>query len=58
MSAGRLILKIGHNIQQHSVILVRGGRSQDCPGVRYHAIRGACDVVGSLLLPVRGKDSC
>ena len=36
---------IGHNIQQHSVVLVRGGRSQDCPGVRYHLVRGAMDLV-------------
>ena len=38
----------GHNIQQHSVVLVRGGRSQDCPGVRYHLVRGAFDLVSSL----------
>ncbi|MCJ1261552.1 37S ribosomal protein S12, mitochondrial [Lobaria immixta] len=36
----------GHNVQQHSVVLVRGGRSQDCPGVRYHLIRGAMDLGG------------
>lgn len=43
----------GHNIQQHSVVLVRGGRAQDCPGVRYHLIRGALDLVCycSLLVP-------
>lgn len=35
----------GHNIQQHSVVLVRGGRAQDCPGVRYHLVRGAMDLV-------------
>ena len=35
----------GHNVQQHSVVLVRGGRSQDCPGVRYHLVRGAFDLV-------------
>ncbi|KAG6036435.1 hypothetical protein E4U41_005717, partial [Claviceps citrina] len=34
----------GHNIQQHSVVLVRGGRAQDCPGVRYHLVRGALDL--------------
>ncbi|KAL6719279.1 hypothetical protein ACLMJK_003518 [Lecanora helva] len=34
----------GHNVQQHSVVLVRGGRSQDCPGVRYHLVRGAMDL--------------
>lgn len=38
---------IGHNVQQHSVVLVRGGRSQDCPGVRYHLVRGAMDLVCS-----------
>ncbi len=32
-------------MQQHSVVLVRGGRSQDCPGVRYHLVRGAMDLV-------------
>lgn len=37
----------GHNIQQHSVVLVRGGRAQDCPGVRYHLVRGALDLVCS-----------
>lgn len=36
---------IGHNVSQHSVVLVRGGRAQDCPGVRYHLVRGAMDVV-------------
>lgn len=41
--------RIGHNVQQHSVVLVRGGRSQDCPGVRYHLVRGACDAVCFLL---------
>jgi ribosomal protein S12 len=35
----------GHNVQQHSVVLVRGGRSQDCPGVKYHLVRGAFDLV-------------
>ena len=36
---------LGHNVQQHSVVMVRGGRSQDLPGVRYHLIRGAMDLV-------------
>ncbi|KAF2396623.1 ribosomal protein S12 [Trichodelitschia bisporula] len=36
----------GHNVQQHSVVLVRGGRAQDCPGVRYHLVRGALDLGG------------
>ena len=35
----------GHNVQQHSVVMVRGGRSQDCPGVRYHLVRGSLDLV-------------
>ena len=34
---------IGHNIQEHSVVLIRGGRVKDLPGVRYHIIRGALD---------------
>lgn len=40
----------GHNVQQHSVVLVRGGRSQDCPGVRYHLVRGAGDLVSGLFV--------
>lgn len=40
-----IIFSKGHNVQQHSVVLVRGGRSQDCPGVRYHLVRGAMDLV-------------
>jgi len=37
---------IGHNIQEHSVVLVRGGRVKDLPGVRYHIVRGSLDVGG------------
>lgn len=37
---------IGHNLQEHSVTLVRGGRVKDLPGVRYHIIRGALDTAG------------
>lgn len=37
---------IGHNLQEHSVVLVRGGRVRDLPGVRYHVIRGALDTAG------------
>jgi small subunit ribosomal protein S12 len=37
---------VGHNIQEHSVVLVRGGRVKDLPGVRYHIVRGALDVRG------------
>ena len=36
----------GHSIQQHNVVLVRGGRKQDCPGVRYFVVRGTLDCVG------------
>jgi len=36
----------GHNLQEHSVILIRGGRVKDLPGVRYHTIRGALDTSG------------
>ena len=37
---------IGHNLQEHSVVLIRGGRVKDLPGVRYHIIRGALDTTG------------
>jgi len=37
---------IGHNLQEHSVVLVRGGRVKDLPGVRYHLVRGALDASG------------
>ena len=36
----------GHNLQEHSVVLIRGGRVKDLPGVRYHIIRGALDTLG------------
>ena len=36
----------GHNLQEHSVVLIRGGRVKDLPGVRYHTIRGALDTSG------------
>jgi len=36
----------GHNLQEHSVVLIRGGRVKDLPGVRYHTIRGALDTQG------------
>lgn len=36
----------GHNLQEHSIVLVRGGRVKDLPGVRYHIIRGALDAAG------------
>ncbi|MGM0431455.1 MAG: 30S ribosomal protein S12 [Spirochaetota bacterium] len=37
---------IGHNLQEHSVVLLRGGRVKDLPGVRYHVVRGAKDTLG------------
>ena len=37
---------VGHNLQEHSIVLIRGGRVKDLPGVRYHVIRGALDSVG------------
>ena len=37
---------VGHNLQEHSIVLVRGGRVKDLPGVRYHIIRGTLDSVG------------
>jgi small subunit ribosomal protein S12 len=50
LSSGRIVSCYipgeGHNVQQHSVVMVRGGRSQDCPGVRYHLVRGALDLGG------------
>jgi small subunit ribosomal protein S12 len=39
---------IGHNLQEHSIVLVRGGRVQDLPGVKYHLIRGKYDLLGIL----------
>lgn len=38
---------IGHNIQEHSVVLIRGGRVKDLPGVRYHVVRGTLDASGT-----------
>lgn len=49
LSSGRIVTAYipgeGHNVQQHSVVLLRGGRAQDCPGVRYKCVRGAADLV-------------
>ena len=36
----------GHNLQEHSVVLIRGGRGKDLPGVRYHVVRGSLDTAG------------
>jgi len=45
---------IGHNVQEHSQVLVRGGRVKDLPGVKYHVVRGALDCVGDTMRD--GKD--
>jgi len=37
---------VGHNLQEHSIVLIRGGRVKDLPGVRYHIIRGSLDTLG------------
>src|SRR3974377_171187 len=37
---------VGHNLQEHSIVLIRGGRVKDLPGIRYHIIRGTLDTVG------------
>ena len=46
MEATVYIPGIGHNLQEHSVVLIRGGRVRDLPGVRYHIIRGSLDAQG------------
>ena len=46
MEATVYIPGIGHNLQEHSVVLIRGGRVRDLPGVRYHIIRGTLDAQG------------
>ena len=38
---------IGHNLQEHSIVLIRGGRVKDLPGVRYHVVRGVLDTAGT-----------
>jgi small subunit ribosomal protein S12 len=37
---------VGHNLQEHSIVLIRGGRVKDLPGVRYHVVRGTLDTAG------------
>lgn len=37
---------VGHNLQEHSIVMIRGGRIKDLPGVRYHVIRGTLDTLG------------
>ena len=46
MEVAAYIPGIGHNLQEHSVVLIRGGRLKDLPGVRYHIVRGALDTAG------------
>ena len=40
---------VGHNLQEHSLVLIRGGRVKDLPGVRYHVVRGTLDAVGVVI---------
>ena len=47
MEVGAYIPGEGHNLQEHSVVLIRGGRVKDLPGVRYHIIRGTLDTAGT-----------
>ena len=47
MEVGAYIPGEGHNLQEHSVVLIRGGRVKDLPGVRYHIVRGTLDAVGA-----------
>ena len=46
IEVGAYIPGEGHNLQEHSVVLIRGGRVKDLPGVRYHVVRGTLDAVG------------
>ena len=46
MEVGAYIPGEGHNLQEHSVVLIRGGRVKDLPGVRYHMVRGSLDTAG------------
>jgi small subunit ribosomal protein S12 len=44
-------------VQQHSVVMVRGGRAQDCPGVKYHLVRGALDLVSLTVYAVGCREA-
>ncbi|MEK7635517.1 MAG: 30S ribosomal protein S12 [Patescibacteria group bacterium] len=46
MEATAYIPGVGHNLQEHSVVVIRGGRVKDLPGVRYHIVRGVLDTIG------------
>ncbi len=46
MEVSSYIPGIGHNLQEHSIVLIRGGRVKDLPGVRYHTVRGSLDAQG------------
>jgi small subunit ribosomal protein S12 len=48
MEVGAYIPGEGHNLQEHSVVLIRGGRVKDLPGVRYHVVRGTLDASGAI----------
>lgn len=64
LSSGRVVTAYipgeGHNVQQHSVVMVRGGRAQDCPGVKYHLVRGALDLVSlfDIFFFLKGDVNC
>ena len=45
-SCARIYTREGHNLQEHSIVMVRGGRVKDLPGVRYHIVRGTLDTAG------------
>ena len=47
----------GHNLQEHSVVLVRGGRVKDLPGVRYHIVRGSLDLRASRIASSRARST-
>ncbi len=47
MEVSAYIPGVGHNLQEHSIVLVRGGRVKDLPGVRYHVVRGSLDTAGT-----------
>src|SRR5258705_10468632 len=49
---------VGHNLQEHSIVLVRGGRVKDLPGVRYHIVRGTLDAAGAETRQQGGSRNC
>lgn len=55
MEVTAYIMGEGHNLQEHSVVVLRGGRVKDLPGVRYHIVRGVLDMVGATRKQERSK---